>query len=68
MDGIQSIPLAMVLSRDTAVPQMNAENNTSKLKTSCWFNSWHTCANKGTSGFTSNTLLIPKQDQFTDFS
>ena len=29
-----------------------------------WLNYWHTCAKQSTSSFTSNTLLIPKQDQF----
>ena len=28
-----------------------------------WLNYWHTCGNKGTSGFTSNTLLVAKLDQ-----
>ena len=27
-----------------------------------WLSYWHTCAKKGTRGFTSNTLLIPTQE------
>ena len=45
---------------------MNTRISTSRtnlLQHLYWLNYWQTCANKGTSSFTSNTLLVLKKDK-----